>query len=121
MKISRPKNRVRQILSCAIEPLESRSMLSAVTLDAAFGGPANGHVLTQFNGEPTSAFAVALSGGKILVAGSITFTTPDETTHTYTTNDDFVLARYNADGTLDTSFGNNGFITTDFGSTTDAA
>ena len=46
-------------------------------------------------------------GGKIVVAGSIT--DPD------TFNNDFALARYNVNGSLDTSFGTGGEVTTSFG------
>jgi len=112
MKTIRPINRVRRILSCAIEPLESRTLLSTVTLDSAFGGAgANGKVLSDYNANPTAGFAVAMSGGKTLVAGSVNING----------NSDFALARYNADGTLDSTFGSGGFITTDFGSSADAA
>jgi Domain of unknown function (DUF5122) beta-propeller len=34
---------------------------------------------------------------------------------------DFALARYKTDGALDTSFGNGGRVTTDFGESSDAA
>ena len=37
------------------------------------------------------------------------------TTRTETGGNDFTLARYLSDGTLDTSFGNNGVVTTNFG------
>jgi hypothetical protein len=36
-------------------------------------------------------------------------------------NSDFALARYNADGSLDSSFGNNGKLTTDFDGQQDSA
>jgi uncharacterized delta-60 repeat protein len=58
------------------------------------------------------------SDGKILVAG-YTYT------HIYTGSDDdtdisdFALARYNSDGSLDTSFDTDGKVTTDFGSGSD--
>jgi uncharacterized delta-60 repeat protein len=75
-------------------------------LDPAFG--AGGLVMTDFNNSTDIAYAVALqSDGKLVVAGT-----------TYTNNDftdeDFAIARYNADGSLDASFGNNGRVTTDF-------
>jgi len=104
-----PKNRVRRILACAVEPLESRQLLSAVTLDTSFG--MGGKTVTDFDGQPNSAYAVALASGKLLVAGSIIVNG----------DADFALARYNADGTLDTTFGNGGLVTTDFGSTADEA
>ena len=37
------------------------------------------------------------------------------------TSGDFALARYNRDGSLDTSFGSGGKATTDFGNTFDSA
>jgi uncharacterized delta-60 repeat protein len=44
------------------------------------------------------------SNGKILVSGW----------SNNGTDFDWILARYNSDGTLDTSFGTDGFVTTDF-------
>ncbi len=50
------------------------------------------------------------SDGKIVVAGG-----------TYNgSNDDFALARYNADGSLDTTFDVDGKLTTDFASLSDS-
>lgn len=72
------------------------------SLDTAFGD--NGTATADFGGDD---FAYALTvdrTGKIAVGG-------------YTTNNvDFAVARYNADGTLDTSFGEGGKVTTDFNS-----
>ncbi len=77
------------------------------TLDASFG--VGGKVTTGFGGWNNNAYAVAIqSDGKIVAAG-------------YAEVGDFALARYNSDGTLDTSFGNGGKITTDFGSMDDQA
>lgn len=75
-------------------------------LDPSFGD--GGVVMTDFNTSTDLANAVALQAdGKLVVAGT-----------TYINNDfsdeDFAIARYNADGSLDTSFGNNGKVTTDF-------
>ncbi len=75
-------------------------------LDPAFGN--GGQVTTDFNHSTDIANAVALQAdGKLLVAGT-----------TYTNNDfsgeDFALARYNPDGSLDTTFGVKGKVTTDF-------
>jgi uncharacterized delta-60 repeat protein len=52
-----------------------------------------------------------MSDGKIIVAGTAfkTFSTPP----------DFALRRYNSDGSIDTSFGTGGVITTDFAGGTD--
>ena len=75
-------------------------------LDPTFG--TGGQVTTDFNHSTDIANAVALqTDGKLVVVGQ-----------TYTNNDysgeDFAIARYNADGTLDTTFGVNGKVTTDF-------
>src|SRR4051812_6716919 len=104
-----PKNRILQILACAIEPLEARQLLTVTALDTLFG--AGGKTVTDFIGNPNSAYSVALADGKLLVAGSMTSNG----------DADFALARYNADGTLDTTFGNGGIVTTDFGSASDEA
>ncbi len=83
------------------------------TLDTSFGPNKDGKVTTDFASSYDVAFDVAIqSDGKIVAAGSA-----------YGTYLDFALARYNADGTLDTSFGPNkdGKITTDFASSADDA
>jgi uncharacterized delta-60 repeat protein len=107
--VRKNNRRTRSKLSLAVEPLESRKLLSALALDPHFG--TGGKVVTDFNGEPNSAFSLALTGGKMLVAGSATFGG----------DSDFALVRYNADGSLDTTFGAGGLIHTDFGSTNDEA
>ncbi|MDT4897393.1 MAG: hypothetical protein QOH25_2470 [Acidobacteriota bacterium] len=72
------------------------------TLDTT-GFGSGGLVTTDFGTTHDTAFAVAIqSNGKIVVAG--------------TNGSDFILARYNADGSLDTTgFGTGGKVTTDFG------
>ncbi len=73
------------------------------TLDVSFGG--DGRATDDFAIDDDSASAVAIQAdGKIVVAGSAF------TGATY----DFALARYNTNGTLDTSFGPGGHVTTDF-------
>jgi len=68
-------------------------------LDPTFGG--TGKVTTDFAGFDDSAYSVALQAdGKIVVAGS-SFPGPD-----------FAVVRYNPDGSLDTSFGGTGKVTT---------
>ena len=63
------------------------------------------------DGERDSAKAVALqSDGKIVVAGQ-----------TSNSNVDFAVVRYNTDGTVDTTFGNEGTLTIDFFGFTDIA
>src|SRR5947208_1897850 len=78
-------------------------------LDSSFG---NGGILTtSFPGQGSYAFAVALQAdGKIIAAGTdfVNFTNDDSS------NTDFALARYNPDGTPDTTFSADGQVTTDF-------
>ena len=75
-------------------------------LDPTFGN--GGSVTTDFQHSTDIAYAVARqSDGKLVTAGA-----------TYMNNDysgeDFALIRYNADGTVDGTFGVNGRVTTDF-------
>ena len=70
-------------------------------LDTTFGG--DGVVTTDFHDHNDVAYAVTvLDGGKILVAGNAF----------RGAKSNFALARYTADGTLDTSFGTGGKVTT---------
>jgi uncharacterized delta-60 repeat protein len=72
-------------------------------LDADFGD--GGKVLTSFTDDSDSAFALILEpGGKIVVGGEANLGTS-------ATGQDFALARYNADGSLDPSFGQAGLST----------
>jgi uncharacterized delta-60 repeat protein len=75
-------------------------------LDSTFG--AGGQVTTDINRSTDLAYAVATqTDGKLVVVGT-----------TYKHNDysdeDFVVTRYNSDGTLDSRFGRNGKARTDF-------
>jgi uncharacterized delta-60 repeat protein len=79
------------------------------TLDSGFG--TGGIVTTHFPMHGSYASALALQAdGKIVAAGTyfVNFSTDDSS------NTDFALARYNEDGTPDTSFGQGGQLTTDF-------
>jgi uncharacterized delta-60 repeat protein len=79
------------------------------SLDTTFGGGTGG-VTTDFDGQNDEARALALQpDGKILVAGDA-YVGPGPSSEI-----DFALARYNSDGTLDTTFGGGtGKVTTDF-------
>jgi uncharacterized delta-60 repeat protein len=67
-------------------------------LDMSFG--TGGIVITNINSTLDYAFSAVLQpDGKILLAGN--------------SGSDIVLARYNADGSFDTSFGTNGIVITD--------
>ena len=69
------------------------------TLDTSFGR--GGTVVDGIEGHQSGDALFPQAGGKILVAGNSEF--------------DLLLARYNADGSLDTSFGRGGFLTHDLG------
>lgn len=78
------------------------------SLDTSFNG--TGRVVTFFPYGPSVANGVVvLSSGKI-VAGGSTAGNPGPAS-----GNDFALARYNASGSLDTSFGTGGMVTTPFG------
>jgi len=82
------------------------------TLDTTFGG--DGIVTTQIGGggDQEQANVIAIdSNGKILVAGK----------HNNGSKDNFVLVRYNDDGTLDSSFDEDGIVTTSIWSGNDQA
>ncbi|OGP74429.1 MAG: hypothetical protein A2W09_00690 [Deltaproteobacteria bacterium RBG_16_50_11] len=81
------------------------------TLDNRFGG-GNGFVDTHFPGSSgiSRANAVAIQAdGKILAAGVVGLSSSNE----------FALARYNSNGTLDATFSSDGILTTDFSSNSD--
>ena len=87
--------------------------LSDGTLDASFG--AGGKVITKFENRPdgiapgevrADAYSVAVQlDGKIVVAGYANIEGEE----------DFALVRYNANGTLDGTFGSAGKVITEFG------
>lgn len=82
------------------EPLEPRLLLSAVTLDPAFGG--DGIVQTDLTGilNGTAVEVLRQDDGKLIVVGD-----------SHRQNGSFFTAvRYNPDGTLDTSFGDGGQV-----------
>ncbi len=73
------------------------------TLDTSFNG--TGTVWTNFTGNTDTAYAVAIQAdGKIVAAGDAVVVSQD-----------FALARYNADGTLDNSFSGDGKVITPIG------
>ncbi len=86
------------------------------SLDTTFGD--GGLVRTTFDSQGAFASALVLqSDGKIIAAGTkyINFTS-DQSSDT-----DFGLARYNRDGSLDTTFGVGGKVATDFNGGNDDA
>jgi uncharacterized delta-60 repeat protein len=79
------------------------------SLDSTFDG--DGKASTDFSGLSDEGQAVAIQpDGKIIVAGVARNLPASNLGFAQ----DFALARYNADGSLDSSFGNNGKLTTDF-------
>ena len=73
------------------------------SLDTTFDG--DGKLNTDFSGGADIAFSVALqTDGKIVIAGEATVAS----------NIDFGLARYNPNGSLDTTFDGDGKLSTDF-------
>jgi uncharacterized delta-60 repeat protein len=80
------------------------------SLDTSFG--TGGKVTTDFNGDYDDGYSVTVqSDGKIVVAG--------RARGSNNINDDIALVRYNSNGSLDTSFGTGGKVTTDFNGSTD--
>jgi uncharacterized delta-60 repeat protein len=79
------------------------------SLDRSFSG--DGKVTTNFTSGPEFAHSVAIQGdGKIIAAGRVSGG-----------GGRMALVRYNADGTLDTSFSGDGKVTTDFTARDDRA
>lgn len=77
------------------------------TLDSSFDG--DGKVITDFGGDDRAQGVAIQALGKIVAVG---FSVLDY-------DEKFGIARYNHDGSLDTSFGLNGKVTTDFGDPSD--
>jgi uncharacterized delta-60 repeat protein len=90
----------------SIEPLEQRRVLAAGSLDPTFGN--GGIVTTDFLGTfaaTTGAAAVTNANGKIIVVGGSS--APGGT--------DIAVVRYNGDGSLDSTFGDDGHVLIDVG------
>lgn len=107
MCATRP-NRIIQ----SLEALESRRLFAAGDLDALFGS--GGVVLRDVLHGDDYGFAVTVQAdGKVLIAGRADIGG--------LAGSDFAVARFNADGTPDSSFGTGGLVTTDLGSPSDSA
>ncbi|HEV2292459.1 MAG TPA: RHS repeat-associated core domain-containing protein [Tepidisphaeraceae bacterium] len=76
---------------------------AAGSLDTSFSS--DGKVTINAGAVDDELRAIVQTNGKIVVAGS--------------TGGDVALARFNTDGTLDTTFGTNGMVVTNFGATND--
>lgn len=90
--------------------IEQETQLISGTLDNSFSG--DGLVITPVSGGENLIFDLALqSNGKIIAVGVDDFAT----------DNDFAIARYLADGTLDTGFNSVGIYGVDFNSNNDDA
>src|SRR4051812_4671717 len=95
-----------------VEPLEERNTPSTGgLLDPTFGS--GGVVTSSFSTRFDIAEDVLVQPDGKIVAGG--WSNQGRTSY------DFLVARYNADGTLDTSFGSGGRAATDFGGGADEA
>lgn len=104
---SRPRS-ARRVLNAALaaaEQLEARVLLSAGALDTTFGG--DGIVTKSLNRLNSLATVSVRPDGKIVVLGTA------QSSGGFTFESERVMLRYNADGSLDESFGNNGVVTLD--------
>src|SRR5207244_6184161 len=98
-------------VSHALEALEPRRLFAVGDLDPSFAG---GTVLRDFVHGNDFGFAVAVQAdNKVLVAGTAA--------SGGVSGNDFAVARFNENGTVDTSFGSGGIVLTDLGSSSDSA
>jgi uncharacterized delta-60 repeat protein len=81
------------------------------TLDSTFGN--GGKVITVANVRESTHGLLILPDGKIMISGSISL--PNET------DTSFVLLRFNSDGSVDSTFGNGGTVTTNINNNNDRA
>jgi uncharacterized delta-60 repeat protein len=88
-----------------IEPLEPRRLLASGDLDPTFGvGGRLEEEIPRFAGVSD---AVQLTGGKILVSGGTDAPRPEDRAQ-------YMFRRYNADGSLDSTFGDHGVVLGNF-------
>lgn len=78
-------------------------LAGAGSLDTSWGG--TGYVTTSFGGDWSTALGVGVQhDGKVIAVGGVGTASTEN----------FAIARYNSDGTLDHSFGTGGRVVTDF-------
>lgn len=105
-KAARRRNNVGRYTGLGVEYLEDRRMLAAGDLDTTFG--VGGFVVQDLGlgrNEEIQTSAVQ-ADGKIVVAGHVTNASGSP-------NQDILVARFHSDGTLDTTFGTNGYTIVD--------
>ena len=89
-----------------VQPLERRVLFAAGDPDATFSG--DGIASFDYKAHDFTGDVAVQADGKVVVAGV--------TDELNALNEDFLVVRFNADGSLDTSFGGgDGFVVTDFG------
>lgn len=90
----------------AVHPLEGRVLFAAGDLDPSFSG--DGLATFDYRSNDHSGDVTVQADGKVVVVGG--------TTDINSPAEDFLVVRFNADGSPDTSFGGgDGYIVTDFG------
>ena len=87
------------VVKTAVLPITALQSLLAVNTAPSFS--VGGFLTTDFGGSDTGASVKVQTDGKILLAGS--------------SDNNFALARYNTNGSLDSSFDTDGKLTTGFG------
>lgn len=102
--------RATLLLACGVLLLPGVAHGAPADLDPTFG---SGGMVQTFVGNEAKAFAAVLQpDGKIVVGGN------GRTARNYP---DYILARFNADGSLDPTFGNGGIVVTDLNRATGPA
>src|SRR6188768_2002106 len=91
------------VIVAAVAPASASASAAPGDLDVSFSG--DGKQTTDYGGADAAAAVAMHADGKLVVAG--------------TSDGNFALARYGADGALDPSFSGNGLVTTDLGGTDD--
>jgi uncharacterized delta-60 repeat protein len=112
MRVRNLHYKVAVLAACAVLLTAPSATAAAGDLDPTFGS--GGLVTTDFGGRGDFALAGAVQpDGKLVLAGN------SSAAGIFAV--DFALARYNADGTLDATFGSGGTVLSDFGAQLDAA
>ena len=107
----RVMKKVSQATRTVVESMERRTMMSAGQIDLSYG--TSTPVLTDFDGSTDVILSMALlDNGSFVAAGWAQGTTGGQ---------NFAVARYFPDGSLDASFGTGGKVQIDFAGSTDNA
>src|SRR5687768_9591926 len=96
----------QRIAKAVIETLEGRLFFNG-TLDPTFD--TDGFATTNFLSLDVVKAVAVQPDGKVVAVGY------ESTSNTFDVGGNFAIARYNPNGTLDTTFSGDGKVTTDFG------